>query len=229
MIDITLIDHLAMRLDIPRSELKNPARMVEILNELLVVPAGLYPVVEWNITVSYLYRDHYYFSSIERAKTFVQEELEKRIPKITWRNTLVRLSRAWAVPIICGLAVIILMQHVFMFCFVPSASMEPTINEGSFIFAFRLYGVLDVGDIVVFDRDGILLVKRIAAAPGDTVYLNDETGGYSLAPMDESTRELVVPAGCFFVVGDNEENSLDSRFWEQPFVLQKELRAKVPI
>jgi len=227
MYEITMIDYLACRLEIPRMELKNAAYLLDILNELLVMPDGLYSIKEWNITVSYLYRDHYYFSSIERAKSFVREEIDKHQPREGISCMARRILRTWLLPAVCGLTVLFLMQYVFMICFVPSASMEPTIEEGSFIFATRFYWDLDVGDIVVFEKDGTLLVKRIAAVAGDTIYLDNETGVYSLMPLDESTGALTVPAGCFFVLGDNEENSLDSRFWEEPFVTFDMILARV--
>lgn len=226
MNEITMIDFLALRLDIPRMELKNPAFLVAVLQELVDMPAGMYPVKDWNITVSYLYRDHYYFSSIEKAKSFAKEEIIKHAPKKRVSQKVMHIWRAWRLPLACGLVVYLLMQHIFLFCFIPSASMEPTIEEGSFILALRIYGKLDRGDVVIFDRYGALLVKRIAAIEGETVYLDDKTGAYSLVPMETASRILVVPAGSLFLVGDNEENSLDSRFWADPFVDRNSVVAK---
>ena len=93
---------------------------------------------------------------------------------------------------------------MFFFGYVPSASMEPTIKEGAFIFGIRLVGELKLDDVVVFERDGQLLTKRIAALPGDVVVVNGE--------------DVVVPDECYFMLGDNTEVSIDSRSWDEPFI-----------
>lgn len=52
------------------------------------------------------------------------------------------------------------------------ASMEPTIEKGSYIVGIRIFSELEVGDIIIFRHDGKLLVKRIAAVAGETVENN---------------------------------------------------------
>ena len=122
--------------------------------------------------------------------------------------------KTWHIlPVICGLLCIILLKCVFFIGYVPSASMEPAISEGSFIFAVRIYGGLNRGDIVVFNHDNRLNVKRIAAVPGDVVVVRE--------------KSLTVPAGSYFMLGDNAEDSLDSRYWTEPFLPAQEIVAKV--
>ena len=62
------------------------------------------------------------------------------------------------------------MKAVFLFGYVPTASMEPTLPEGSYILGLRIYGELEKGDIIIFKHDGKLLVKRIAALPGEAIF-----------------------------------------------------------
>lgn len=69
-----------------------------------------------------------------------------------------------------------------------------------------------MGDIIVFQHEGRLLVKRIAAVGGDTV-LHKE-------------KKLVMPNGCFYVVGDNQLCSHDSRYWEN-MLRNEEIVAKI--
>ena len=68
--------------------------------------------------------------------------------------------------------VFILFQTVLLIGYVPTASMEPTLKEGSFILGFRHYGKLKSGDIVVFKHEGAQLVKRIAAVPGESIIVD---------------------------------------------------------
>jgi len=83
--------------------------------------------------------------------------------------------------------------------------MDPAIKEGSIIFGVRTFSELRRGEIVVFIHDELLLVKRIAGIPGDTVYT-------------ENGSILTIPEGHYFMIGDNTADSYDSRHWDRPFV-----------
>jgi signal peptidase I len=109
----------------------------------------------------------------------------------------------------------------------PSVSMDPTIRSGQIV-AVDVDAYLDHGpergDIVAFTLTGecpVLVFKRVAGLPGDTVQERDGrilVNGEPLAgPRNEretqgSMGPWVVEAGRLFVVGDNLENSNDSRF-----------------
>ena len=56
-------------------------------------------------------------------------------------------------------------------------------------------------------------MKRIAAVGGDTV----EKNGIS----------ITVPESCYYVLGDNEDSSYDSRYWLNPFVNGADVVAKL--
>ena len=124
---------------------------------------------------------------------------------------LLKKSGKWLVPAIAMLLTFILLKCVFLIGYVPTESMEPTLERGSYIIGCRIYSSLETGDIIIFRHDGKLLVKRIAAMEGDMV----ERNGVS----------MTVPEGCYYVLGDNTGNSYDSRYWEDPFVEKKDVIA----
>lgn len=136
-------------------------------------------------------------------------------------------ARKWMVPMIAAAAVFLLTRFVFLLGYVPTESMEPTLRRGSYIIGTRVYFSLEAGDVIIFEYGGRLLVKRIAAVPGDIVNLEELT---YMASMEQPYREetiLTVPEGCYFVLGDNTENSYDSRYWDDPFVREESIVAKL--
>ena len=134
-------------------------------------------------------------------------------------KTIKKTMQFLSVPLLCGLGVFILFRFVLFLGYVPSASMEPTISTDSQIIGTRLYGELQRGDIVIFERNVTCLVKRIAAIPGDIVYLEDQTHTVSVnVETENATRVLEVPKDSYFMLGDNTTVSIDSRYWENPFI-----------
>lgn len=109
----------------------------------------------------------------------------------------------WLVPAFVLVTTVLLFRFVFFVGYVPTESMEPTIPKGSYILGCRIFGELKVGGIIVFEHEGKQLVKRISAVGSDVV--------------EHKGQQLTVPEGCFYVLGDNKRNSLDSRYWEDPF------------
>lgn len=139
-----------------------------------------------------------------------------------------KLIKGWAIPLACGLFIIFLFQVVLMLGYVPTASMEPTIREGSYILGLRTHGELQRGDIVIFRLDGRNLVKRIAAVPGDMVNIDESTFTVKVnSVLDGTTKAIEVPEGYFYMLGDNPAESLDSRYWDNPFIHKDDILARL--
>lgn len=112
---------------------------------------------------------------------------------------------------------------------VESISMQSTLFPGDYVIvnklAYRFYGDPERGDVIVFryppNPEAIPYIKRVIGLPGDQihitdgkVYVNDQL---TIEPyLDETTNrggDWTVPAGQLFVMGDNRNNSSDSRSW----------------
>lgn len=142
-------------------------------------------------------------------------------------NRIWKRVRTWLVPVCLTLLVFLLLRCVLLIGYVPSASMEPTLKENSFIIGTRIYSDLSVGDIVVFRHNGVLMVKRIAAGPGDVIDLSQVSFMENLVPPDRGWECITVPDGCYYLLGDNQSDSLDSRYWDEPFVASADIVAKL--
>lgn len=129
---------------------------------------------------------------------------------------------------------------------VPTGSMENTIMPKDRIIASRLAYITEQperGDVVIFhypdDLTGkTLYVKRVIGLPGDTVtiqdgdiYINDSTIPLEEPYIKEKTigsfGPYEVPEGHYFMMGDNRNNSRDSRFWENTYVEKDKILGKV--
>lgn len=124
-----------------------------------------------------------------------------------------------------GLAVVArLALHIYS---IPSRSMAPTLEPGDQILVTRYVGAApERGHVVVFRsllNDDELVVKRVIALPGewiDSRLGRVRIGGHTLpepyvlrVATTGAIQSQVIPADSYFVLGDNREDSLDSRTW----------------
>lgn len=111
---------------------------------------------------------------------------------------------------------------VLQLSYVPSESMEPAIQKGSFLLGSRWdKNILNRNDIVTFKYNKRTLVKRIIGLPREeisiikgTVYINGkkiEEPFLAEPMMITKDLKITVPDDCIFVLGDNRNNSNDSR------------------
>ena len=136
-------------------------------------------------------------------------------------------------------------QFVIVNAKVPTGSMMDNIMPNDRIVAFRLSYLRSKPeryDIVVFhfpDDRKQLYVKRVIGLPGETVtiragkvYINDSQAPLDdsfvrTKPYEEDFGPVTVPDGSYFMMGDNRNNSADSRAWNNKYVVEKDILGKV--
>lgn len=151
-----------------------------------------------------------------------------------------RLIIEWGIVLaIAALIAILLRAFVVQAFFVPSPSMEPTLQVGDRILVVKsslLVGSIGRGDIVVFHHPHYFpcsggsddiedLVKRVIGLPGETIVSRGNTIYIDGKPLSEPgwyrpgepqvgampITQTKIPAGDYFVMGDNRTDSCDSR------------------
>ena len=112
----------------------------------------------------------------------------------------------------------------FDIAYVSGESMEPVFCEGDILLPNK-WGIPEKGDIVTayIEEKDCVVVKRILAAKGDRItwkdggiYLNGERMAGDINREAEGTgikegQEIILSPGQYFLIGENQEVSLDSR------------------
>ena len=142
--------------------------------------------------------------------------------------------------------VLLVFSLLFRVVIVSGPSMKNTLIDGDWLLLMSnvLYSNPKQGDVIVACKDsydnGTPIVKRVIATEGQTVDIDFEEGIVYVDgnPLDESyiltetTRAegvqfpLVVDKGCLFVLGDNRDDSKDSRSPEIGLIDEREVLGK---
>lgn len=147
---------------------------------------------------------------------------------------------SWVWVIFMALVIALFLNHfVIVNANVPTGSMRDTIQPGDRLIGFRLaYTNTDPkrGDIIIFNYpldEEEIYIKRVIGLPGEHMEIRDGRvyidgsdtpleepyiKGEWLEKNDGITYDI--PVGCYFVMGDNRNNSSDGRYWAQKAVVE---------
>lgn len=179
-----------------------------------------------------------HFHYIERQKDVALEFIKSRRGRILFQ---------WVFQI----AVVLAMAAVVAIFFFQSigmqeSSMEPTLQTGERFFINRVaykMGSPKRGDIIAFTKDGkegaAIHIKRVIGLPGETVQIQDgkvyidgelykEDGDFALISNPGLADEPIkLKKDEYFVLGDNRNNSMDSRDIRVGPIYRKEIQGRV--
>lgn len=166
------------------------------------------------------------------------EELPEEEPK-----SFVKEFKSWIKVIVISFIMAFLLTNIVKPTLVVGESMNNTLQDKDYLLVNRLAYLGDAKpeykDIVVFDTtlpDGRILIKRVIGTEGDEVRVeNGNVLVNNKVVIEKYIKEqgtvgkvdTVVPKGKVFVLGDNRNHSLDSRFEEVGMVDESQIIGKV--
>ena len=150
-----------------------------------------------------------------------------------------------------ALVIVIAITLIIKPTIVKESSMEPTLYENNYLFVNKLAYLTkdhpDYGDIIIFksdiDKDDgsgkKILIKRVIAVENDVVTVSEGNVYRNGIKLDESytlegftsgdIKDYAVPENEVFVMGDNRENSKDSRSEDVGLVNESDILGEVMI
>ena len=155
------------------------------------------------------------------------------------------LSKQWFRWILVDIVVLAVTYYVsnnwYQLMLVQGESMSPALHDKQLVILERHNLKFTYGDIIAFQCEGLssVLVKRIAACPGDIVVIEDGTlfvnGEVSILYSDRNVFEysgilsnpVQLDKGQYIVIGDNIAESKDSRYQEVGYISEADIWGKV--
>ena len=136
--------------------------------------------------------------------------------------------------ILIGIIVFFINAFFYQICFVRGNSMYPTLKNGEMVLAKKFNLNLQYDNIIIIKKGNNIIIKRLVGLPNDVVkidqylYINGEKAkDVYIEDSGDLTGEITLKSNEYFVIGDNYQHSIDSRFSEIGIIYENEIIGKI--
>ncbi len=118
--------------------------------------------------------------------------------------------------ILVGLIVAFFSHFFYQIYFVHGISMEPTLHDKEMILVKKYNLDINYNDIVIVKKNNKIIIKRVVGIPNDTIEINHYLyrNGQKIDDYyinDDKKINVTLKEDEYFILGDNRNESIDSR------------------
>lgn len=167
---------------------------------------------------------------------------EKKKKKSISKAVIILIVVVLGIAIIIGTSESTLKGNFSFFgVYVTSNAMNPTITKGDRLIVERIDTTDEIkrDNIIICYSDELeeTIMKRVVGLPGDHIVIHNGIVNINGSDIKEEyanndsqyNGKFDVPEGKYFLLGDNRTNSLDSRYWKNPYIGKESIKGKVVI
>lgn len=169
-------------------------------------------------------------------------QLERELKRVTSKRGIKKTIKIIIYIILAAVAVLMIALSFMMPVLkVYGDSMEPNTSDGDIVMCIKSSD-FEQGDIIAFNHDGKVLIRRIIGKAGDEVDVHDDgsvfVNGVLLdepyiknkdAGISDIDFPYTVPKESYFVMGDNRKTAVDSRCKEIGTIKPEDIIGKLTV
>lgn len=134
--------------------------------------------------------------------------------------------------LIVGILAYVISTYFVQMAYVSGDSMLPTYEDGDIVFINKKFNKIEKNDVIVANKNNVVMIKRVVGVENDRIiikdnklYINDKEYEKleDIVEYGIASEEITVGKDEYFVIGDNINKSIDSRYKEIGLIKKSEI------